>query len=1201
MPPQDISEIDFTHPLYLHPSDTPGAVLVSHQLTGAHDYDVWSRSMRISLLANNKLGLIDGVCLHSNFVEQLQPQWDRCNVIVLSWIINSISKYLSAGIVFSSSAALVWSDLKEQFDKDEYGALVPLPSCDCVNAQQNNTNAFQQRLFQFLMGLNESYSAVHSQIILMQPLSSVNQAYSMLVQEESQRAHSTGIPLNHDSTIFYSNSSASPGSMGRRRFNGTCDHCKIKGHKKDQCYRLIGFPANFKFDRKKDASAALTGKLEDHVPHSVPHVSTAPVFTQEQYHQILSFLHQALASESSVNLDISSGKIKGIGKERGGLYLLESSFASSGLISSYAHVSSFSNSYVCQSVNHHFPTITELWHARLGHAVINKIHKLSVLQSVKFTPSDVQHCSGPYGISTHSGHRCFLTVVDDFSRMTWQNGVAEHKHRHLLEVARALSFPQQSDSFFPTQTYKDDDEFLVLSQPSISLNDPSSPILPESSAPSAFPLRKSSRASRPPTWLQDYVRSNQSSSSFSTCKYPLIHNVSYHHLPVRTQHFLATTSSIIEPQSYSEAISNPAWIKAMQEEIQALEFNADGTVERFKARLVAKGYNQKEGVDFVETFSHVAKLVTVRTVLALAAMNDWPLFQMDVHNAFLQGDLFEEIYIKLPEGFSSQGENMVCRLQKSLYSLKQASRQWNLKLTEALVATGYQQSKFDYSMFTKRRVKDWCFKMKNLGELKYFLGLEVLRSEEGIVLNQRKYTLELLNETGLEGAKPALTLLEQNLKLTSTEYDEHLQQKEDEVLVEEKSMFQRLIGRLIYLTHTRPDITFAVHHLSDSLISWKSKKKNTVARSSAEAEYRSMAMVASEIVWLNGVLKELQFDILRPVKLYSDSKAALQILANPIFHERTKHIDIDCHFVREKIQEGTIKADAEYWIMGDLETSQEMRIGYVAKRVFDAKEAEVVFVPFFAALSVEMELGSGSGAFRKKAGNGYYLRLKKVMNFVMNIDAWKRSGGRDHVFVLTDLVAMWYFREEIAPAVLLVVDFDVIVPYTHLLPRLLLSENQKRHTLLCFKGAKHRHRGGLVREKLWDLLVNEPGVVMEEGFPNATGREQSIKGMRTSEFCLHPAVFVAVSDALKPNWLVSHLRSISEKQRNKLRRAMAEVQPVFVYDNGHPGGIGPIPPDGAVNHIWRKVHKKLPAIKEAVVREKRKPATTSTPLRCHCT
>lgn len=360
---------------------------------------------------------------------------------------------------------------------------------------------------------------------------------------------------------------------------------------------------------------------------------------------------------------------------------------------------------------------------------------------------------------------------------------------------------------------------------------------------------------------------------------------------------------------------------------------------------------------------------------------------------------------------------------------------------------------------------------------------------------------------------------------------------------------------------------------------------------------------------------------------------------------------------------------AEYWIMGDLMTPEKLRYGSFAKRVFDVNEADVVFVPFFATISAEIQLDVGKGVFRKKEGNEDYERQRQVMEFVRGTEAWKRSGGRDHVFVLTDPVAMWHVKAEIAPAILLVVDFggwykldskasnnslsemiqhtqvsllkDVIVPYTHLLPRLHLSENQIRQTLLYFKGAKHRHRGGLVREKLWDLLVYEQGVIMEEGFPNATGREQSIKGMRTSEFCLHPAgdtptscrlfdaiqslcipvivsdnielpfegmvdysefsVFVAVRDSLLPNWLVSHLRSFSKGQRDRFRQNMARVQPIFQYDNGHPAGIGPIPPDGAVNHIWKKVHQKLPMIKEAIIREKRKPPGASVPLRCLCT
>uniref|UniRef100_A0A1D1Y8A1 Putative glucuronosyltransferase Os01g0926600 n=2 Tax=Anthurium amnicola TaxID=1678845 RepID=A0A1D1Y8A1_9ARAE len=317
-----------------------------------------------------------------------------------------------------------------------------------------------------------------------------------------------------------------------------------------------------------------------------------------------------------------------------------------------------------------------------------------------------------------------------------------------------------------------------------------------------------------------------------------------------------------------------------------------------------------------------------------------------------------------------------------------------------------------------------------------------------------------------------------------------------------------------------------------------------------------------------------------------------------------------------------------------------------------------------------MELGWGrKGGFGKKEGNADYARQREVVDLIRGSDAWKRSGGRDHVFVLTDPVAMWHVRAEIAPAILLVVDFggwykrdakasdanslhmvqhtqvsllkDIIVPYTHLLPRISLWEDQHRDTLLYFKGAKHRHRGGQVREKLWDLLVNEAGVTMEEGFPNASGREESIKGMRSSDFCLHPAgdtptscrlfdailslcipvivsdnielpfegiidysefsVFVSVNNSLQQNWLVNHLRSTSKEQKSRFRTNMARVQSVFEYDNGVPGGIGPVVPNGAVNYIWRKVLQKVPMIREAIVRDRRKPEGVSIPLRCHCT
>ena len=240
-------------------------------------------------------------------------------------------------------------------------------------------------------------------------------------------------------------------------------------------------------------------------------------------------------------------------------------------------------------------------------------------------------------------------------------------------------------------------------------------------------------------------------------------------------------------------------------------------------------------------------------------------------------------------------------------------------------------------------------------------------------MNQRKYALELISDCGLSGSKPAATPLEPNKKLTSVDYDEFTGNISDP-LFKDVTAYQRLVGRLLYLTTTRPNICFVVQVLSqfmqgpkishwesgmrlvryikgcrgqgillssepstqlegfcdsdwascpntrrsvtgytiklgNSLISWKSKKQHTVSISSAEAEYRSMAAAVSEIIWLVGILKELNVNIETPVKLHCDNKAAIQISANPIFHERTKHIEIDCHFVREKIKNGLIQTE----------------------------------------------------------------------------------------------------------------------------------------------------------------------------------------------------------------------------------------------------------------------------------------------------
>ncbi|GJY89449.1 ribonuclease H-like domain-containing protein [Tanacetum coccineum] len=131
-----------------------------------------------------------------------------------------------------------------------------------------------------------------------------------------------------------------------------------------------------------------------------------------------------------------------------------------------------------------------------------------------------------------------------------------------------------------------------------------------------------------------------------------------------------------------------------------IKYKSIGEIDRYKARLVAKCFNQKEGIDYEETFSSVAKMVTVRCLLNLVVLNCWHGFQLDVNNAFLYGDLVETVYMKPSEGYFPAGDNKVCRLKKSIYGLKQAPRQWNAKLTYALIKNGFSQSKSDYSLYT---------------------------------------------------------------------------------------------------------------------------------------------------------------------------------------------------------------------------------------------------------------------------------------------------------------------------------------------------------------------------------------------------------------------------------------------------------------------------------------------------------------------
>ncbi|XP_049394563.1 uncharacterized protein LOC125858812 [Solanum stenotomum] len=212
---------DHNHPLFLSSYDVAGAVQIGIQLTGMENYTLWSRAMRLNLLTRNKLGFIDGLVQRDDFKEAFEKQdWDRCNAMVISWILSNVSKDLVSGILFCSSAHLVWTDLKERFDKYDYystsclwyDSITPPPACGCAKSKDYTDSLLRQKLLKFLMGLNDNYSQARSHILMMNPTPSVNQCYAMIIQDESQRVlsgeHSTS--GSQSNGIEYSGGSGGP-------------------------------------------------------------------------------------------------------------------------------------------------------------------------------------------------------------------------------------------------------------------------------------------------------------------------------------------------------------------------------------------------------------------------------------------------------------------------------------------------------------------------------------------------------------------------------------------------------------------------------------------------------------------------------------------------------------------------------------------------------------------------------------------------------------------------------------------------------------------------------------------------------------------------------------------------------------------------------------------------------------------------------
>ncbi|GJU05334.1 putative ribonuclease H-like domain-containing protein [Tanacetum coccineum] len=443
-------------------------------------------------------------------------------------------------------------------------------------------------------------------------------------------------------------------------------------------------------------------------------------------------------------------------------------------------------------------------------------------------------------------------------------------------------------------------------------------------------------------------------------------------------HYLfACFLSQLEPTSIAKALEDPDWVAAMQEEMQQF--------------INQKGHRQEEGIDYDEVFAPVARIEAIRLFLAFASYMGFLVYQMDVKSAFLYGEIEEEVYVTQPKGFEDPYfPKHVYRVVKALYGLHQAPRAWYARLSAFLLQHNYRRGTIDKTLFIKKDSRDiilvqvyvddiifgstnkaWCaefevlmkgeFEMSAMGEMTFFLGLQVKQLPDGTFISQDRYVKDMLTKFDMESVRTATTPYEAAKTKLKDETDPPVN----------VHLYRSMIGSLMYLTASRPDIMFAVSacsrhqvtpltsHLnavkkifkylkgqpklglwypndspfqleaySDSdyagshgdrksttggcqflgrrLISWQCKKQTIVATSSTEAEYVAAASCCGQVLWIQNQLLDYGFNFMN-TKIFIDNQSTICIVKNPVFHQRTKHIEIRHHFIRDANEKNLIQ------------------------------------------------------------------------------------------------------------------------------------------------------------------------------------------------------------------------------------------------------------------------------------------------------
>ncbi|GJY76932.1 putative ribonuclease H-like domain-containing protein [Tanacetum coccineum] len=311
--------------------------------------------------------------------------------------------------------------------------------------------------------------------------------------------------------------------------------------------------------------------------------------------------------------------------------------------------------------------------------------------------------------------------------------------------------------------------------------------------------------------------------------------------------------SQVEPKKVIQALTDPSWIEAMQDEL--LQFK------------LQKVYTQKEGIDYDEVFAPVARIEAIRLFLAYASFKDFIVYQMDAKSAFLYGKIKEEVYGCQPPGFEDpEFHDRVYKVEKALYSLHQAPRAWSTR--------NQMCTEFENMMHKK-------FQMNSLGELTFFLGLQVTQKDNGIFISQDKYMDETLKKFGFSTVKTASTPMDLKRPCNKDAEAEDILESD-------------YAGASLDRKSTKGGCQF----LRSRLISWQCKKQTIVANSTTEAEYVDAASCCRQVLWIQNQMLDYGYNFMN-TKIFIDNESTICIVKNPVFHSKTKHIDIRHHFIRD--------------------------------------------------------------------------------------------------------------------------------------------------------------------------------------------------------------------------------------------------------------------------------------------------------------